>query len=658
MKFRTRSKIQSLPETPQIHQGYLPQLDAVRGLACLMVLVAHMKAVRGLHWLDDRIGTAGVGLFFALSGFLITRILIADKSSGRGLNAFYNRRAARIFPIYFLMLLVLWFVWPGKEIGWASTFTFNLHYLTGVREYFHIDAGTESIPPVAHVWSLCVEEHYYWLWPALVWLLPARIYRWLPLLCIAATPAVTYFVLCQLRARGFQQDTIEGLISRLTLTQVVAVSFGSCVAIFERSLARPVRLSHVVSSRLLILGVSSLLISVASWLAISAWVTKATDRMLWEPTLLHLGCGGLLALGLCCPRLGRIRALNGIGRISYGLYLFHLPIYAALGLAQSVTAVPHWRGAAALLATFAFAAASFRLIEAPILAWIRRKQNDIVPRVNRMPLSVGSIITLFLATVLVYQAVVWFRNHPEIPKELRFANLGPSGFMVMGVFHELDSEGFRRNTPFPPKKAAVPRVATVGDSYTYGQCVENDKVLASVAERLLRARGIEVEVLNLGKRGTQAEDMVRTIEKTALPILSNAIIYCASVDDFKASGNHDPYPLKGILTDPVFTERFREAIRAMHGACKAKGVIFQVMPFTQYPDDSENISLVRLIQTLCKEENVPLIDIELYLRDNNHRNFAFNKLDSHPNAECHGLHAEILVKELMRLHESGELRSK
>src|SRR4051794_9409571 len=79
---------------------HLPQLDSMRGLACLMVLVAHLQAVRGLGWLPEKIGVAGVGLFFVLSGFLITRILVADRESGRGLNAFYNRRVARIFPAY------------------------------------------------------------------------------------------------------------------------------------------------------------------------------------------------------------------------------------------------------------------------------------------------------------------------------------------------------------------------------------------------------------------------------------------------------------------------------------------------------------------------------------------------------------------------------
>ena len=80
---------------------------------------------------------------------------------------------------------------PSSGTRWAATFTFNLHYLTGVREYFHVQAaGTEIVPPVAHVWSLCVEEHFYWFWPALVWLLPARFYRWLPLVVMAATPAL------------------------------------------------------------------------------------------------------------------------------------------------------------------------------------------------------------------------------------------------------------------------------------------------------------------------------------------------------------------------------------------------------------------------------------------------------------------------------------
>src|SRR5262245_22154898 len=250
------------PEAMPGRQSYLPHLDAVRGIACLMVLVAHLKALPGLHWLDDKVGTAGVGLFFAMSGFLITRILISDKAAGRGLNAFYNRRAARIFPVYFLVLFVLWLVWPGRELGWAASFTFNLHYITGTRQYFHVDAGETEIPPVAHFWSLCVEEHYYWFWPALVWLLPARLYRWLPPLCVAATPLATYLLLDMFRARGFQDGSLEGLVWRMTATQLVALSYGALVAIYERPLlARCLRVFRTDVPPLIFVGALSLLFS-------------------------------------------------------------------------------------------------------------------------------------------------------------------------------------------------------------------------------------------------------------------------------------------------------------------------------------------------------------------------------------------------------------
>ena len=107
---------------------HLPQLDSLRGLACLMVLFAHLKAVRFMHWVPDFLGDAGVGVFFVLSGFLITRILVADRAAGRSLTGFYNRRVARIFPIYFLTLAVLAVTWPGKEVSWAADFTFNFRF--------------------------------------------------------------------------------------------------------------------------------------------------------------------------------------------------------------------------------------------------------------------------------------------------------------------------------------------------------------------------------------------------------------------------------------------------------------------------------------------------------------------------------------------------
>src|SRR5262245_17194238 len=102
--------------------NHLSQLDALRGIACLLVLIAHLKAIPYLRGIPETVGVAGVGIFFVLSGFLITRILLADRAAGRGLLEFYNRRVARIFPIYYLTIAILAIVWPGQELLWAATF--------------------------------------------------------------------------------------------------------------------------------------------------------------------------------------------------------------------------------------------------------------------------------------------------------------------------------------------------------------------------------------------------------------------------------------------------------------------------------------------------------------------------------------------------------
>ncbi|WP_435011609.1 acyltransferase family protein [Tundrisphaera lichenicola] len=110
----------------------IPTLDSVRAIACLLVLIVHLNAVRGLHGLPQIVGTAGVGIFFALSGFLITRILLQAEPSWKSFHAFYNRRVVRVFPIYYLLLFCLLMIRPAVELGWAASFSFNLLYVIGV----------------------------------------------------------------------------------------------------------------------------------------------------------------------------------------------------------------------------------------------------------------------------------------------------------------------------------------------------------------------------------------------------------------------------------------------------------------------------------------------------------------------------------------------
>jgi hypothetical protein len=102
-----------------------------------MVLIGHLNRVTGLGWLPPQLAVAGVGIFFALSGFLITRIQLDGKARGAGLNGFYSRRVVRILPIYFLVLLILAVIQPAKELAWAAFFVFSLFYVTSQRVFLH-----------------------------------------------------------------------------------------------------------------------------------------------------------------------------------------------------------------------------------------------------------------------------------------------------------------------------------------------------------------------------------------------------------------------------------------------------------------------------------------------------------------------------------------
>src|SRR5882672_2186860 len=99
-------------------------------------------------------GYLGVDLFFVLSGFLITRILLADRENERPLRFFLARRALRIFPIYYLLLAVLLLAKPGQYLAWCAIYLSNFHFMFD-----------KTPNPLPHTWSLAIEEHFYLIWP-------------------------------------------------------------------------------------------------------------------------------------------------------------------------------------------------------------------------------------------------------------------------------------------------------------------------------------------------------------------------------------------------------------------------------------------------------------------------------------------------------------
>jgi peptidoglycan/LPS O-acetylase OafA/YrhL len=178
-----------------------------------------------LKYLPD-FGPTGVGIFFGISGFVITRSLLSPSMT---LPDFYLRRVARIFPIYYLTLGILALTWPGRELAWCARFVFNWLFRSGDQPYF----AFEGAPPVVHFWSLCVEEHFYLLWPAFVLFLPRRVFKWVPVVVILVTPLIAIQVDATLTRWGLRRFDIDGLLSRITITNFAALAIGALAAIHE-----------------------------------------------------------------------------------------------------------------------------------------------------------------------------------------------------------------------------------------------------------------------------------------------------------------------------------------------------------------------------------------------------------------------------------------
>lgn len=351
---------------------HIPSLDGLRAIAVLLVLWVHVPLTTPGYplWLAEarfwiRPGDFGVELFFALSGFLITRILIAEREAGQPVRWFLLRRLLRIFPIYYLLLLILAFQRPGSEIAWCAA------YLGNFADVF----AKPTMPnPLGHSWSLCVEEHFYLLWPLVVaWGPPKlgpRVLKWLVIpVAVLGALAVCYAV---------EFKTAELAVNRLSPFRFLTLAAGALVAYAEPRLTDP---PNRMRNRGVAITAVGLLLHPHVWFILIPvfWLGAAWWPMQLAPAFVRLHsailCTGVLMwcitpreLWLSPDRLLSVAPLRAIGRISYGLYLYHLPIYHWL-LRPAESA---WSPLLAAALTFAVATTSYWLIERPILRYASR----------------------------------------------------------------------------------------------------------------------------------------------------------------------------------------------------------------------------------------------------------------------------------------------
>lgn len=314
--------------------GRRPALDGLRGVAVLMVVIGHAAGGYRLFALSS----GGVSVFFALSGFLITCLLLEERhrDGSVSLGGFYQRRARRLLPALAVMLLVV-----GSVQVAAGTFSGELYaaVVFYVGNWFGV-AG-HSMGPLNHTWSLAVEEQFYILWPLVLIVVRRRFLVPVIVAGIAVSAAL--------------RVTLLGA-DRLYLgsdTQAGALLVGCLLAaLAHRGLpelrARWVSVVGIVLLGSLVLGGGNLGVAVV---LVPTFVPVVAAAMIWA--------------GCCRPAAWLTApALRYVGRRSYAVYLWHLPVVMG---ARAL-----WPGSALAVAggvmvTFLVAEASWRLVESPFL---------------------------------------------------------------------------------------------------------------------------------------------------------------------------------------------------------------------------------------------------------------------------------------------------
>ena len=355
------------------HLGYRPALDGLRAVAVLAVMLYH----GGVSWTVG--GFLGVDVFFVLSGFLITSLLVKEWSrTGRiGLRAFWLRRARRLLPAVILMLLAVLayaVVVPQQQAGLRGA---SLSTLAYVSNWWFMLSGqsyfAQFVEPsmLRHTWSLAIEEQFYILFPLVLVALLGRLRLRTPTLRVVLLGgAITSAVLM---AALYDPASDPSRAYYGTDTRMQALLLGAVLAL-SPSLLRPRKALYArVGGRLVPVPGAGLL-GVVALGGLLAMVVVARELAPW----MYRG-GFLLAAALsavviasvtAAPRsaLGRVlswRPVVAVGVLSYGLYLWHWPVFIALS--HDRTGLD---GPSLLFARFAvtgvLALVSFRLVEEPI----------------------------------------------------------------------------------------------------------------------------------------------------------------------------------------------------------------------------------------------------------------------------------------------------
>jgi peptidoglycan/LPS O-acetylase OafA/YrhL len=357
--------------------GYIKSLDGVRAIAIILVMSFHS----GLNYF----GWMGVQLFFVLSGFLITGILWKEKfkedSVGQKLKRFWARRSLRIFPLYFGYLLIIGIFFLASHFPvyyptyapYLFTYTFN---------YTRLLASWQGNPLFTHLWSLSIEEQFYVFFPLIVFLLPKKFVKYFLAAVIFLSPLFR-FLLGEYYSSKTSMYIAADAVYWNTLSHLDAFFLGGIIPVlaFDKRIKKPVVLLAITFGFVIVAGLANYFTahSIYPFLMDFGYNHDVIDNYahVWKYTVLNLFFASFIlclantnAKTSLLQKICENKLLVRIGRVSYGMYIFHWAllvyfvqhIYATQNpVSKFLVFIPY------LGLTYGFAELSYRVYESKFL---------------------------------------------------------------------------------------------------------------------------------------------------------------------------------------------------------------------------------------------------------------------------------------------------
>ena len=418
------------------------EIDGLRAVAVLPV-IWHHAALPGLPG-----GFLGVDVFFVISGYLITGILVADLSADRfSIGRFYERRVRRLLPaliftLLFSLPLAIWLLLPGQLVKFGESLLSVTLFLSNVyfwqsTNYF---AESASLQPLLHTWILAVEEQFYLFFPLVLWMLYGRSRSALVTVLITAT--VVSFAISIWASHAMPVANFYLLPTRAWELLVGAL----CVFLGSKAEDVPGGIAALLAAVGLVMIISAMIVLDDSW-GLPSYPTLMV--VAGTSFIIVFARSGQGLIG----RLLIVRPIVGVGLISYSAYLFHQPLMAFARIGWPDLTGPVLMGFLAF-ATLVFAAVSWRFVEQPF----RRKSGPILAS-NRGVFTLGiaaSAAAAIIGVVLIATKGFAIRYEPE-DRDLALLDRQAAGAYVRERFNE------RRLRPFD--QGEHQRLLLIGDSF-------------------------------------------------------------------------------------------------------------------------------------------------------------------------------------------------